>query len=148
MRVVNHADPAPRESSNVGRTDVHAMSRQALLVQNAKVAQTLHRPGVAAVLRDVDVEARAQRLVHFHRAAKRRVREREGSVQAEGGGHQTVATGAIDETDVFSNALQGLYRPFAVGSLVAQHAAQADVSKRLVDAVQASRAGVRTGMVV
>src|SRR5689334_24875670 len=91
---------------------------------------------VAFVLRDVDVKAGSQRLVRLDALAQSPICQREGSVQAEGAAQQTISTRAArlpDKPDVLCNSLLSRFRPVPIGGLIAQHPAQADLTKRLLD---------------
>ncbi len=136
------------------------MRRQRIAVENAQVHHPLDRRlaiapacviNVAAVLRDMDMETRAQRLIRLRSAPQGAVTERKRSVQSKAAGHQAVALApavAFKKTDVLSDALRRACAPIAVGSLVAQNPAQADFPKRLLDPVQASTARIGAGVMV
>ena len=143
--------PAARESRDVAGGEMQAMRGQGATVERAGAGEALDGVCIARVFRNVDVKAGGERAAGLDAASERPVAERESGVEAEGGGDHAVigaVADALDEADVFPKAVVRRACAIAVGGLVAEDAAQSDLAERLFDAVQATGAGIRTGVMI
>ena len=102
---MDDVDAAARERRDLVGRDVQAMRGQRTLVERRRPAEALDGAASHAVLRDVDVEAGAERRLASTQRRERPVAERERGVQAEAGAEHAVRllANALDEADVFAD---------------------------------------------